>query len=391
MEKVSHDAPGGRMTSSSGVLNIVSAECNPARIDFIMSVAHNLASRNYTENIIVKLQSDSGHQGFGECIPRKYVTGETTKSVLEVLDDSLPLLENRSFASPEEIVTFLEDFGMSAIGESNPAAVCAMELALLDLAGKYWNIPVSEILGLDSPNEPLIYSLIVPLLPEDALDGFLMRAKNFGFENAKIKIDSHNPSARVSRAKEILGDDVEIRVDANCSWNRTNAPVFLEELAKLGIVSIEQPLPPGDLEDCADLRSKGLMLITLDESVSSISDVDRIAELGACDVINVRISKCGGLIKSKQIINTVLQRGLKVQLGAHVGESCILTAAGACLASGTPAFLWREGCFGKYLLKKDFCIDEFQFDEGGRFFPPKSPGLGITIDTNLIEEAVSRS
>ena len=379
------------MTSSSGVLNIVSAECSPARIDFIMSVAHNLASRNYTENIIVKLQSDSGHQGFGECIPRKYVTGETTKSVLEILTDSLSLLQDISFASPEEVLTFLEDFGKSPIGECNPAAVCAMELALLDLAGKFWNIPVTDILGLEFSDEPLIYSLVVPLLPDEALHRFLIQAKNFGFENVKIKVDSHNPTARVIRVKEILGGAIEIRVDANCAWNRNNAPAFMEELANLGVISVEEPLSSNDLEGCADLRNKGLMLITLDESASSISAVDCITELGACDVINVKISKCGGLIKSKHIINTVLRRGLKVQLGAHVGESCILTAAGACLASGTPAFLWREGCFGKYLLKKDFCIDEFQFSEGGRFFPPKNPGLGITIDTNLVEEAISRS
>ena len=96
-------------------------------------------------------------------------------------------------------------------------------------------------------------------------------------------------------------------------------------------------------------------------------------------------------MKSIQIIKAALQNGLKVQLGAQVGESCILTAAGACLAAGIPAFLWLEGCFGNYLLKKDLCVDELRFGEGGRFFPPKSPGLGITIDTNLVEEAISRS
>jgi len=390
MEKVSQDAPGGCMTNSPGVIKIVSAVCKPIRLDFRMSVAHSLASRHFTENIIVEVKSDSGLTGFGECVPRKYVTGETSGSVVEVLSDILPLLEGKSFHSTDEVVAFLQDFGMSAVGTHNPAALCAMELALFDLAGKTWDIPVPDIIGLEKSEEPLIYSLVVPLLDDDSHDSFLMWAKKFGFKHAKIKVDAHNPSARVSRVKKILGDDIEIRVDVNCAWNRTNAPGFLKELANLGVVSVEQPLPADDLEGCANLRNNGLILITLDESVSSVSDVNRSVSLDACDIINVRVSKCGGLLGAKSVIEAALQKGLKVQLGAQVGESCILTAAGAHLAAGTPSFMWLEGCFGKYLLKKGLCDNEPQFAECGRFFPPKGPGLGININKSLVEEAEAR-
>lgn len=378
------------MTNSSGVLEIVSAECKPIRLDFQMSVAHSLASRHFTENILVEVQSDTGLTGFGECVPRKYVTGETSRSVVEVLGDILPLLKDKSFSSPYEVVAFLEDFGMSTLGTHNPASLCAMELALLDLAGKTWNIPVSDIIGLEKSDDPLIYSLVVPLLSNDSLASFLMRAKKFGFKQVKIKVNSHNPFIRVSHVRKILGDNVEIRVDANCAWNRTNAPVFLKELANLGVVSVEQPLPVDDLEGCANLRNDGLMLITLDESVSSVTDVNRAASLDACDVINVRVSKCGGLLGAQRVIEAAVLKGLKVQLGAQVGESCILTAAGAHLAAGTSSFLWIEGCFGKYLLKKGLCDNELQFVEGGKFFPPIGPGLGVSINKSLVKEAEAR-
>lgn len=375
------------MTVTSGILKVTSAESRPFRLELRMNIAHSLASRNFTDNILVEIQSDSGLSGFGECVPRKYVTGETTESVLKASGDIFPLLKEKSFSSPDEVVTFLQDLGKSTIGTGNPAALCAVELALLDLAGKVWGISVSDITGLEKSEEPLIFSLVVPFLHNDSLDSFLMRAKTFGFKHVKIKVDAKNPSAQVSRVKKILGNEVEVRVDANCSWNRMNAPVFLKELSDLGVVSVEQPLPSDDLEGCANLRNKGLMLITLDESVSSISAVNHIASLGACDVVNIRISKCGGLLGSKRMAEAALQKGLKIQLGAFVGESCILTAAGAHLAAGTSSFLWLEGCFGKYLLKKGLCKKKMQFTKGGMFCPPKGPGLGVNIDRSLVKKA----
>ena len=375
------------MTGTSGILKVTSAESRPFRLELRMNIAHSLASRNFTDNIFVEIQSDSGLSGFGECVPRKYVTGETTESVLKASGDIFPLLKEKSFSSPDEVVTFLQDIGKSTIGTRNPAALCAVELSLLDLAGKTWGISVSDITGLEKSEEPLTYSLVVPILYRDSLDSLLLRAKKFSFKHVKIKVDAQNPYAQVSRVKKILGDEIEIRVDANCSWNRTNAPVFLKELSDLGVVSVEQPLPSDDLEGCANLRNKGLMLITLDESVSSISAVNHIASLGACDVINIRISKCGGLLGSKRMVDAALQKGLKIQLGAFVGESCILTAAGAHLATGTSSFLWLEGCFGKYLLKKGLCKNKMQFTNCGLFYPPKGPGLGVNIDRSLIKEA----
>ena len=162
----------------------------------------------------------------------------------------------------------------------------------------------------------------------------------------------------------------------------------MQELAGLGVVSVEQPLPADDIEGCANLRAKGLMLITLDESVVSISSVHRIAELGACDMINVRISKCGGLLGSMNLIKTARDKGIKIQLGAHVGESCILSAAGTHLAAGNRSFRWLEGCFGKHLLKKGLCSEQIQFTQGGLLNPPDGPGLGISIDRTLMNDAV---
>jgi muconate cycloisomerase len=214
-----------------------------------------------------------------------------------------------------------------------------------------------------------------------------MQAKGFGFTHVKIKVDADDPARLVNRVRNYIGDDIELRVDANCAWDRSNAEVFMKELANLGVVSVEQPLQADDIEGCARLRSLGIMNITLDESVHSITSIRKIAERKACDIVNVRVSKCGGIVGSMNVIKSAKKYGIDIQLGAHVGETCILSAAGAHLASGTRSFRWLEGAYGKYLLKNSLCTDEIQFSRGGLLNPPDGFGLGIKLDRELVNEA----
>ena len=371
----------------STALNIVSAKCLPVRLDFRMDVIHSLASRYHTVNVCVVLESDSGFVGYGECVPRSYVTGETPESVLQVLSEILQSITGENLSSPEKVLSLLVDVGTSETGTRNPSAICALELSLLDLAGKHWNVSVSDLLGLTRKATPLFYSLVVPLLPVGDLHKFLEPTKIYRFAHVKVKVDTQNPAERVRTVKDILGSGVEIRVDANCSWNSADAPGFFRELADLGVVSVEQPLPADDLYGMAELRKSGTVPITLDESVLNPSDVECAASAGAGDIINARISKCGGLLGVLRVIEAAHSSGLDVQLGAQVGESCILSAAGVCLAAGTFSFRWLEGFFGTHLLVKDLCSADIRFGHGGRVVPPVGPGLGVPVDRDYIDEA----
>ena len=375
------------MTPLPGAITIAAAEYTPVKLQFRMNVAHSLAARDHTENIIVKITADSGHTGFGECVPRSYVTGETAASVGAYLDILLPGIVGKSFTSADDAVSYLSGFEELTGGGENPAARCALELALLDCLGKCWSKNVSDIIGLSVCSDLLRYSMVIPFLDEAASDALLARAKEVGFRDVKIKVDADDPVGPVKRARDILGDAMEIRVDANCAWNRENAPGFIHDLAGLGVVSVEEPLPADDLEGLAGLRGGGLPMITLDESVTSLDAVRQIVDMNAADVLNIRISKCGGILPAMKMIDTAEKLGLKVQLGAQVGESCILSAAGAILAAGTSSFLWREGCFGTHLRHRDFCSEPFQFGGGGLVRYPDGPGLGLAIDPDSISEA----
>jgi muconate cycloisomerase len=344
-----------------------------------MEVAHGLASRFCSDNIYISLHSDSGASGYGECVPRFYVTGETPESVLEAVSGILAPLARRMFSSPDEVVSTLGEAGSSATGSANPAALCAVELALLDLAGRHWECTASDILGIPRTDTPLFYSLVAPLMPEDRLERFLTYASVFRFRHVKVKVDALDPAGRVRRVKSLLPPGSELRVDANCSWSAEKAPGFIDNLCVEGVVSVEQPLPAWDIAGMAGLRGRGV-LVTLDESVRNPADVERAASMGACDMVNVRISKCGGLLGALRTVHAAERNGIGIQLGAQVGESCILSAAGALLAAGVGSFRWHEGSFGTHLLTEDLCRKPFRFGMGGELIPPDGPGLGIAVD-----------
>lgn len=389
MEEVSQDATGGRIIRSGEAFTVVSAEQRSLRLGFRLEIAHSLAARSHTDNVIVIVRADSGAIGYGECVPRDYVTGETSATVARTLNDLLPRLNGAVFDSPASVCSFLAAMVTPERLAANPAAFCALELALLDCAGRHWKLPLAELLGIPQAGEPLVYSMVVTLMNDVALTAMLRLTREAGFTQVKLKVDGDDPVKLTARARDILGDGIELRIDANCAWTRENAPGFLDGLADLGVVSVEQPLPPRDLDGLAGLRGTGV-LITLDESVASLADVRKVARAGAADVLNIRISKCGGLLPSLAMIDAARSEGIGVQLGAQVGETSILSAAGAHLAAGTPFFHWREGCFGTHLLDRDISDTPLMFGLGGIVSPPDGWGLGITVDPGLIDELTAR-
>lgn len=359
----------------------------PIRLAFRLSVAHSLASRSFSDNVCTVIRSDDGLCGFGECIPRDYVTGENLDTVMSALEFFTAESAGMVFEAPDNLIRFLSDLGETSIADRNPSALCSLELALLDLAGKHWNLSLARLIGFHETIDRLRYSMVVPLIPLESYPVFLEQARLYGFGHVKVKVGSSNTGKRVRAVRDALGPGIEIRIDANSSWNRENAPGIFHEMADLGVTAIEQPLAADDLEGMADLRRISDIPIVLDESIHSRRDVERAASIGACDIVNIRISKCGGILGSLKVIGTATEHGLRTQLGAQVGESCILSAAGACLAKGTPSFLWLEGCFGKHLLCDDLCTSDFRFGPGGLITPPDAPGLGVPVDHHLIDDA----
>ena len=141
------------------------------------------------------------------------------------------------------------------------------------------------------------------------------------------------------------------------------------------------------MDALAELRPKLGVAVMLDESMCGRPDAERAIERGLADILNVRISKCGGVIPSLEIAALAFQNGLKVQLGCHPGETAILSAAGRHFAANVAGLRYVEGSYDKHILGKNVVMAEndITFGYGGRAKPLDGAGLGIAVDRQALE------
>jgi muconate cycloisomerase len=149
-------------------------------------------------------------------------------------------------------------------------------------------------------------------------------------------------------------------------------------MRRFGISAVEQPVARGDLEGLRLVTSEVPETVIADESACSPGDVERLVAHRACDVVNVRVSKCGGLLRSERIARMARGAGMDVVVGAQVGESGLLSAAGRHLAARV-APRYVEGSPGRLLLAEDLVVGRVLPGRGGRAPVFDGAGLGVTV------------
>jgi muconate cycloisomerase len=370
---------------------IVAYSLHAVELPFRGKFEHAASSRESSASLFLELTLDDGTCGWGEALPRRYVTGESRDSACTLLAESiLPHLSGMEFDSFNDLTSFLTQCdGQAPAGWVSPdtpqsAAWCVVDLALLDAFGKYFGCaPFGQL----SPQLPagFRYSGVLTSSRSWKQTAQLFAYRSLGYRSLKLKVDEQSNPAEIARIVRLAGRRIDLRADANMAWNLPAALEKMPPLARAGIRSFEQPLPADNLHDAARLVSETGLDVMADESLNTCSSLKQLIETQACTAINARISKCGGLIATLARCHEALKAGIWVQIGCQVGESSLLSAAHLHLCAEFAEMRHAEGCFGKLLLAEDPAFPLLQMRGGGR--PPglpASPGLGINIDPEII-------
>ena len=353
------------------------------QIQLCMPIKHYLAERTHSENLVVKVVTDSGVVGFGEGIARQYVTGEVMASSLRYLQDHLiPELNGFHPSGPPDLIAALEELLSEDNRAQAPAACCALELAILDAAGKTWSQSVAQMLG--GGDQPLIYSAVIPMMSHPSFHRLLHLIRDMEMPFVKIKVGNKRDTEVLSLAREILGHMVDIRVDANGAWSSEEAEERISAMMAYGISAVEQPVPKEDIHGLKRLAEQIEIPIIADESLCLERDARKLASLDACQVFNLRLSKCGGILAAKRLYEIGRKKAIAAQLGCQVGETGILSAAGRQLASSRK-FLYLEGSYSSYLLKDDIVSEPVEFGPGGVAQPLAGHGLGVSVNEETLQ------
>lgn len=348
-----------------------------------MPIKHYLAERTYSENLVVKVVTDSGVVGYGEGIARQYVTGEITAASMAFLrDDLLSKSNGLHWDDPEDLLGRLKELISEPNRAQAPAACCALELAILDAAGKTWGQSVAKLLG--GGGEPLVYSAVIPMMSQPSFHRLLYLIRDVQMSFVKIKVGNEKDLAVLSLAREILGHKVDLRVDANGAWGAKEAEQRIDAMMAYGISAVEQPVAKHDLAGLKRLADRMEIPVIADESLCLEHDAEDLASLRACQVFNLRLSKCGGILAADRMFEIGQEQGIAAQLGCQVGETGILSAAGRQFASSRK-LLYLEGSYSNYILKEDIVNEPVEFGPGGLARPLGGYGLGISINEEVLQ------
>ena len=343
-----------------------------------VSIVSSLGAHRVSHYLIVAVNDDEGRTGLGEATVMPIWSGETQQSALAAIRDLLaPALIGRD---PLEAGSLAHAMDRALIG--NPFTKAAVEMALLDLAGKALGVPVCSLLGgaRRPPEIPLKFSIGAFAPSEAAGVAEMMAGEGFRAVKVKVGLDVKTDIERVAAIRAAMGDNFPIGADANGGWSEMQAVEALPHLERLGVNVLEQPLDRGEFRATARLRQRTSIPIMLDEGVFTPHDALEAIRCDACDIISIYPGKNGGIRRSVEIAQMASVAGLDCVIGSNLewdlGTAAMLHTA--CAIPNLSAAV-NHDIIGPVYHERRMARQPVRY-EGGCAVLPEGKGLGVEVD-----------
>ncbi len=272
--------------------------------------------------ITVTVEDDEGNVGVGGAGPSAHY-GESADTVEAVLPDLLSVVEE--VGDPHALAEI--ERRMKATMNLNPAARCAVDIAVHALAAKQLGEPLYRYWGLD-PAESVHTTYTIGIDDVETMREKTEEALDRGHSHLKIKLGTDRDEEIIETIRDVA-PDATVRVDANEGWTPREAVTKIDALTEYDIEFVEQPVAAEDPEGLKYVYERSALPIAADESCITLEDVPAIAD--KCDIANVKLMKCGGLREAIRMFHTARAHGLETMLGC-MSESNASIAAGCQLA-----------------------------------------------------------
>jgi L-Ala-D/L-Glu epimerase len=361
-------------------MKIISVDTIPLRQRVNPQLAIVSAAGKHPEShyLVVRIKTDEGVTGYGEATLVPVWSGETCAGAEQIVRELYsPLLQN---ADPSQIGSLAQTMDRVLIG--NPFIKAAVEMALLDIMARAWNIPVSLLLGgVRRPPEVGLKFSIGAFSPAEAAR-VARHAVQLGLRAVKVKVGIHveDDIARVESVRSAVGNDFRVAVDANGGWSEAEARRAIPHLERLQVNALEQPLRRGDFRGCARLRERTLIPLMLDESIFTPQDALEAIRAEACDLISIYPGKNGGILQSMHIAQMAATAGLQCTIGSNL-EMDLGTAAMLHLAVAVPqlAASVDHDIIGPLYYEHAWTRTPIRFQNGCAVVPD-GPGWGMEME-----------
>lgn len=340
----------------------------PLRKPFETSAVYMTAKKT----IILAVSDVDGHTGYGECAALEwpYYSEEFRAGAWELLKDQLlPLVIGHEIDHPDDSEQLFRHF------RKNKMAKSAVNSALWDLYAKEQGKPLARALGGTKSKVETGVSIGIQDSPAQLVK-VVQSYLDEGYHRIKMKIRPGKDWDYLKAVREHF-PDATLTADANLAYRLKDAGL-LKRLDDLHLQMIEQPLEPGDLIDHAELQDQIKTPICLDESIVELADVRKMAKLGSGQIINIKVSRVGGLTAAKAIQQDALARGIECWGGGMLDAGVQRAQDNA--AATLPGYTLANDIAASSRYFDEDIIDPLVELDGTNIDVPKKPGMGFDIN-----------
>lgn len=342
-------------------------------VDLKLSVPYTIAYETVDSaaNVFLKVETDSGLIGYGCAAPDLPVTGETAATVEASLNSVEGLLIGEDALRRTHLLE-----AVRKIIPDQPAARAAIDMALHDLMSKSAGQPLWKLLG--GFRERIPTSITIGILDTEPTVEQARAAVAKGFRALKLKggSDLESDVERLMKVRAAVGEEIELRFDANQGYTITQAKEFVERTKSVRLELLEQPTPKEQLDLMGRVSANVHVPVMADESLMGLRDAFRIASGEFADMVNVKLMKVGGIDEALQVNAVARSAGLEVMVGC-MDESALAIAAGLHYALARPNVLYAD-LDGHLDLIDDPAAGAVELHDG-YLYPSQGNGLGAHL------------
>lgn len=342
---------------------------------FITSLGVEVAA----ENMLVKIITREGITGFGECSPYMPINGESQDTCFIVGQYFAKVLKGQNPLDIPHCIAL-----MDKVIYGNTSIKSAFDIALYDIASQHAGVPLYRYIGGEN-NKTIITDYTVSIDEPAKMAADAVKIKERGFPAIKVKLGRNGATdvLRMQAIREAVGAAIPLRIDANQGWGVEEAIETLNALAPLDIQHCEEPIARWNYLQLPKVKRESPIPIMADECCGDEHDAARLIELNACDYMNIKLGKSGGIYKALKIVSLAEPAGIHLQVGAML-ESRLGMTAFAHFALCSPHIVHYD--FDTALMFiEDPVTGGIIYSNNGVITVPDVPGLGAMVDESLLK------
>jgi o-succinylbenzoate synthase len=360
-------------------MKITGIELGKLRVPLKAPFKTALRTVDHMEDVIVILQTDSGHRGYGSAPATAVITGETHGSIIEAIRTSIfPAIRGEDIQDLNHVVDLIQRAMFM-----NTSAKAAVEIAVYDLFAQSFGAPLYKILGGGEPVLSTDLTISVDYIDKMVEDA--QSAVERGFEALKIKVgkDMRLDIERVKAIYAAVSDKALIRLDANQGWTAKQTVTAVRELQAAGVELefIEQPVRGDDVEGMKYVTDRVSTPVMADESTFGPKEVIDLIQMRGADIINIKLMKTGGISNAIKIADITALYGVKCMMGC-MAETSIGVSAAAHVAVAKSSSITCVDLDAPSLAAVNPVVGGVHFD-GPEITISDAPGLGIESISEL--------